>query len=140
VQRACDVCGGTYEAKRPSSRYCGRTCRVRASRAGGVPRVASADEQTAAPDPKPPPLSATLVTATERQLRDVGRLDTWLGQQALALAGKLSSGRDTASGLAALSREFRATMEEALRGANAPASSLAKHRDELAARRRASGA
>lgn len=42
VERACDGCGKRYEARRVTSKYCGGTCRTRASRAAGRPAVAPA--------------------------------------------------------------------------------------------------
>jgi len=68
---------------------------------------------------------------TERELEQAGRLDTRLGQMAVALAEKLAAGRDTGSAMAAVSREFRSVMDEAMRGAMIETDEL----DELAARR-----
>lgn len=138
MRGTCPVCGKTFEGP-PSKRFCGGTCQKRARRGAvlvtadeGAP--AAGAEPTPAPGP-PPPLSDTLVGATRRQLEDVGRLDTWLGQQALALAEVLAGGRGTPAGLAAASRELRETMTAAMRGAGTPTSVLGQHRDEVAARR-----
>lgn len=137
MQRACDSCGKQYEAKRASSKYCGDTCRKR----GGRGHLAAAPDPAAEPDRPHTPLSSTLVDSTRRQLEDTGRLDTWLGQQALAMAAIVAAGRGTPAGLAAASRELRETMTAALRGADTPASAVMRHRDEVARRRaRAAGA
>ncbi len=77
------------------------------------------------------PASGGLLEALRRELAAAGRLDTALGQQALALAVKLSSPFDTGSAMAAVSRELRAVREEALRGAEQVADPL----DELRLRR-----
>jgi hypothetical protein len=65
------------------------------------------------------------------ELQAAGRADTALGQQALALAERVNNPRDTGSAIAALSKELRAVMVEALKGAEVAADPL----DELRARR-----
>lgn len=123
MQRSCDSCGVEYQAKRKASRYCSDTCRKRAQRSpdrsprrsveprdGGVPR---------------------LVTATRAELEDAGRLDTVLGQQAMALAERIASPHETGAAVASLSKELRAVMEAALDGVATKADPL----DELRARR-----
>lgn len=137
MQRSCDACGVAYEAKTPRSRFCKTNCRVAYSR--GTRPPAGLAVVPSVPAEPPPPLSATLVGATRRQLEQADRLDTWLGQQALALAEILASGRGTPAGLSAASRELRETMNAALRGADAPSSAVMRHRDELAARRARTG-
>jgi hypothetical protein len=79
-----------------------------------------------------------LVAAIRRELEGARRLDTALGRQAMRLAERMHSMMDTGSAVAALSRELRAVMAEALAGVPAKADGL----DELAARRerKASGA
>lgn len=136
MQRDCDACGTSYEAKTNRSRFCSPNHRVSYAR-GMRPATVLTVADTPA---EPSPLSATLVGATRRQLEDADRLDTWLGQQALALAEVLASGRGTPAGLSAVSRELRETMTAALRGADAPSSAVMRHRDELAARRAKAGA
>lgn len=136
--RACDACGIQYEAKTSKSRFHEPKCRVAYHRGARPPATLKV-----APPPVPAdePLSATLVGATRRQLEEAGRLDTWLGQQALALAQILATGRGTPSGLSSASKELRETMTAALRGADSPTSAVNRHRDELATRRqRAAGA
>ncbi len=78
-----------------------------------------------------PLYSGGLFEALRRELESAGRLETALGQQAIALAVKLSSPFDTGSAMAAVSRELRAVREEALRGAEQVADPL----DELRLRR-----
>ncbi len=119
MNRECDACGTEYEAQRRTSRYCSTRCRMRASRRIEAPVAAES------------PGSGELVEALRRELADAGRLDTALGQQALALAVKLASPFDTGSAMAAVSRELRAVREEALRGAEQVADPL----DELRLRR-----
>ncbi len=123
MNRECDACGTEYEAQRKTSRYCSTRCRMRASRRPEAPVAAEMPE------------SGGLLEALRRELVEAGRLETALGQQAMALAVKLGSPSDTGSAMAAVSRELRAVREEALRGAGQDASPLSRARDELAARR-----
>lgn len=84
MQRDCNVCGRDYEARQKNSQYCGATWRSRKSR-GAVPSS---------------PTDSALVRATKAELDVAGRLDTMLGQQALALAKRMS-GTETGAGIAA---------------------------------------
>jgi hypothetical protein len=65
-------------------------------------------------------------------LEAAGRLDTWEGAVALQLAARLDAQvREGGMGVAAIVREHRASMEEALKGASVAADPL----DELRERR-----
>jgi hypothetical protein len=131
-RRNCDQCGRVYEAKASTSRYCGSGCRARASE-GIPPSVADAG---VVPLPSPAESSGELASSIRRTLTDAGRLDTWQGQAALSIAARIDAGEDSGSAIAALQRELRATMVEAMRGVGAPRSAVSAMRDELAARRR----
>jgi hypothetical protein len=120
--RSCDVCDRQYDAKRPSSRFCGATCRKRNQRS---PEPAAAPALFVAP-------ASGLSAATAAELEAAGRLETSLGQAALVLARRVDGGdREPGSALASLVREHRASLAEALRGAQQAASPL----DEVKARR-----
>jgi hypothetical protein len=99
------------------------------------PAPPAADPVTLPADVDPERMTVTAVRtaldAAERTLSPAGAL-------ALGLAGLIDEGGHTAAGVAALSRELRATLAEALAGAQSAADRL----DELAARRsrKASGA
>lgn len=134
---SCSACGKQFEASRRSAMFCGVTCRQRAARAS----------KAAPPDADPTPIDRgkreetaehPLIATTRRDLEAAGQLDTVVGQQALRLAEKLTSPFDTGSATAAVSKEFRAVMAEALKDQGKQVDSL----DELASRRlkRASGA
>ncbi len=116
--RTCAACGDSLEGRPGKTRFCDATCRKRASRRSGPPVVDA-------------PESDGLLNALRCELAVAGRLETALGQQALALAVKLASPFDTGSAMAAVSRELRAVREEALRGAEQAADPL----DELRLRR-----
>jgi len=72
-----------------------------------------------------------LVRVYRRELEEHGRLDTADGEHVMKLVRRMDQDEYTASALAALSRELRAAMEQALRGAAGASSAL----DELRARR-----
>jgi hypothetical protein len=135
VTRHCAECGDPFEAKRSTAKYCGTTCRSRAS-------VNRTSGKTVTPRRVTPPVelpvSPSLVESASRELEAAGRLDTVLGQQALLLAAQMAAAKGSGSAAAALSRELRAVMDAALAGAPKAADSL----DELAKRRerKASGA
>lgn len=123
MDRNCDVCRVPYVAKRPNSRFCSERCRKRAQR--GSPTVAAV---IVAPSPR---LFGSLTSVTTAELERAGRLDTTAGVAALILAARLDAETtDTGSSVAALVREHRVTLTEALRGA-----ALADPVDELRNRR-----
>jgi hypothetical protein len=136
--KLCGCCGAQFHG-RSDAMFCSKKCKERKRRerlaAGSTtpkPKpspapVVALPAQT--PDPAPP--KSGLVRAIEKQLAKAERLDTPAGQMALVLAERLSSGRDTGSALATLSRELTARMGEALAGATIEPDEL----DELAERR-----
>lgn len=122
MKRACDSCGEEYEAKRPSSRYCSETHRKRAQR-GHVMASPMSAPPTVQPD-------RSTVDAVRAELTDAGRIDTFLGRAALALAARIDSAT-AVMGFAALVKELRATMAAATEGVAVAADPV----DELRARR-----
>jgi hypothetical protein len=125
VTRNCGACGKQFEAARPNAKFCGPTCRKRASRGASAQApnpVASADN--------------SLVKATKAELEAAGKLDTRLGQQALILAARMS-GTETPSGVGTLSKELDRVMAAAIGSAPAaaPAPGAGDDVDELRARR-----
>ena len=117
--RPCDSCRKPYTAKRPNSRFCCESCRKRKSRA-----------------PKPPvavlvPAEGELTVVTRSELEAAGRVGSAVGQAALLIAKHLDAGAETGSSVAALVREHRATLGEALRGVKVAGDPL----DELRALR-----
>lgn len=107
--RNCDSCGLSYDAKRPNSRFCGQTCRKRHQRSPEPKQVAEVVDLP----PRPAPESG-LVGVIVRKLTEVDRLDSVLGQQAVALAERIVSPYETGASVASLSKELRAVMESAL--------------------------
>lgn len=115
---ACAVCGEVFEAARSTARYCGDRCRQQAKRASGSP--AGAHVVTAGP---------RIVAVTRSEVERLGKTDTVLGQQALELAERLVSRKDTGSAIAAVSRELDRVMLRLQSGA-------AQAEDQLASARR----
>lgn len=122
MTRSCDGCGREYVAKRPTSRFCGGTCRTRASRAGGVAAVPRSVPSVVA--------TSGVVAATRRELEDAGRLGSMLGEAALELATSIASPHESGSSKASMVKQLVATMAEALKGTAA-----ADPLDELRGRR-----
>jgi hypothetical protein len=128
VTRNCDVCQRPFEASRPNAKFCGSTCRKRHSRG-------PADNHADAPPDPGADASNSLVKATTAELEAAGKLDTMLGQQALALARRMSG---EVTGVAALSKELSRVMAAAV--ANMPgagSAAVADEVDELRKRRNA---
>lgn len=95
----------------------------------------SLDEDPAEERP-PAPALPEVHRATLAQLQAVGRVDTPLAQAALALATRIDhSGGETGSGLASLTREWRAVLAMATSGAERETTPVERARDELAQRR-----
>lgn len=119
-------CGRRFAAARSHAKYCSDACRRRtnkAKRAGVVVELGANDAPAAV---------SGMVAASRRELEEAGRLESSLGQAALAAAARIDANHETGSAMAALLREHRAIMAEALKGAKSKADAL----DELAERRR----
>lgn len=125
MERPCDVCGGIYEAKRPSSKFCSATCRQRAARGAPTNHVAPVTPLPTSTETGP------VETEAKRHLSGLGRESTVLGQAALALARRLDAGRDTGTAMASLAKQLQATLDSATEGVTTAADPL----DELRARR-----
>jgi hypothetical protein len=128
MRKSCTECGEEFEAKRDTAKYCGERCKKRAQRRPSAPSA------PAAPVVELPAESfaGSLTAATLADLERAGRVDTADGQAALALARRVDLGaKETGASLAALVREHRAALAEAVRDAETAADPL----DELRARR-----
>lgn len=121
MQRACDSCAEFYTAVRSTSRFCSDTCRKRGQR-GHIAAVPVT--------PDVPPVVTGTVAATRAELAAADRLGTYLGAAALALAVRIDEST-AVMGFAALVKELRSTMVEALKGAPRAADAV----DELEERR-----
>lgn len=128
MQRPCDVCGETYEAKRATSKYCSDRCKMRKAR--GAP-VKHADAIPLRPADVLESEIGPVEAETRRHLAEVDRETSVLGQTALVLARRLDYGRDTGAALASVAKQLEATLSSATKGVALAADPL----DELRARR-----
>lgn len=121
MKRTCGTCGKEFEARSSRAKACSSTCRGRAHRAkkaGGTLIIA----------PLAIPSGSGLTAVVEETLSEAGRTMTPVGQLCLALAARIDAGAESSTGLAALSRELSARIEQALAGV---ADTVATPMDEL---------
>ena len=123
MQRTCQACGQTFDAN-PRAKFCSASCRGKAHR-GTVVTL-----RPDAPTTPAPASTGSLSDATSTQLADAGRADTPVGVAALLLARQLDDPTTPPAARAGLTREFRSTLAEALKGATAGSAV-----DDLRARR-----
>lgn len=131
----CARCASEFDARSKRARFCSPKCRLEAhqARSKGEPELAPvAAKPKRKPRKKAEPIGGTLAAVTA-ELSAVGRLESSAGQAAVALARRIDEGAESSSGLAALTREMRAAMAEALARVEATGDAL----DELRARREA---
>lgn len=113
MQRTCDNCATSYEARRATSRYCSGACRTQAGRraAGGKPVAKLVPPPAAAEVREVGPIES----ASTSELAAAGRLTSSAGQRALALARLLDAPpAGTLGAVAGWSREHGAAMASAL--------------------------
>lgn len=123
MQRPCNACGRSYEAKRVTSKFCSPACRQRSHESGRTVEVAFVER---------PRAEGSISSAVRVELEAVGRLSTSAGQRALHLASLLEAvTADSGSSKAALDKQLASALEQALDGARRAADPL----DELEARR-----
>lgn len=122
MKRKCAGCGQPFEAKRATAKYCSEACGRRVRRSNSTSRKSKAS-----------PRVSSVRAAVLKELKAADREGTVLGMAALELADALASTHSTGSAKAALSKELRAVMAEALKGADKKADTL----DELRRRREA---
>ena len=139
MEATCARCAQTFSTSSRRARFCSPKCRTQATRArarGETESVAIPAKPKPKRTRKPAPESDAPVGALGAvlaELRAAGRLDSSAGQAAVALARRIDDGAESSSGLAALTREMRAAMAEALSRVEASGDAL----DELRARREA---
>lgn len=131
ARQKCEHCGKAFDAKTKRARFCS-SVECRRARA----RLRKRSERGQVLEFPAPPKDETPVdsvhAATLAELVAVTREHTPLGRAALVLAGRLDrADGDTGSSTAALARELRVTLEEALRDAPRTADAL----DDLEAQR-----
>lgn len=112
MQRHCDHCGGSYEAKSSNSKFCSRVeCkreRERERKRRPALTVASA--------PGEPIVEGAVSAAARSVLTSADRLASPAGSAAIVLAHRIDANADSGSAMASLVREYRAAMTEAMAG------------------------
>jgi hypothetical protein len=125
--RACQSCGNDIEGRRSDAQTCSPTCKERLKKQRQRGTVVDLPARPPKGDEEHP-----LVARLLRDLTDARRLDTTEGEHALFLTRRMvTPTADTASAVAALSKEAARARGEALKGAKLERTSL----DELRARR-----
>jgi hypothetical protein len=111
MARSCARCGKEL-AGGSRQRFCGSDCKQAAYRArkSGVPE----SKTSVVVDLPHNPGAASVVSTTRAELAAVDRLNTSLGQAAVALAERIDNAR-AVMGFAALVKELRDTMREAMK-------------------------
>jgi len=125
----CASCGVSFDASRPSARFCGDVCRKRGQRAKNASQMLPG-----APDLPQEPVEladSPLVRVVARELHEVDRLDTVAGQVAFELAIRVANRREMGSAVASLSKQLNEAMDRAMAGVAVAADPL----DEIRARR-----
>ena len=117
MERTCDACGASYEAKRKTSRYCSDRCRMRQLRSGPAdrPRLRVVTEAPVVIGDVEVDLEhATILGAVLAELATARTASTPLARLAISHAKVLDDpySKDSASARAALSRELRAVLAE----------------------------
>jgi endogenous inhibitor of DNA gyrase (YacG/DUF329 family) len=136
MEATCARCAQPFSTSSRRARFCSPKCRTAATRA----RAKGEPEMLAVPakpkkvrKPKASDSPIGTLGAVRTELTEAGRLDSSAGQAALALAHRIDEGAESSAGLAALTRELRAAMTEALANVTQAGDAL----DELRARREA---
>lgn len=125
--KVCGVCLGGFEAKRAAAKYCSERCRKRAQR---NPGSVSAHPVAARAEPVDP--DSELWSVTLAELSAAGCAGSAAGVAVLALARRIDGGQsEPGSAFAAMVREHRAALADALRGGDVRVNPL----DELRSRR-----
>lgn len=129
--RTCVVCGSAFDSPRARI-YCTGKCAKRAQRLprpeGAKPAALRIVPDQPAPDRSPEPAAAErapvpradLIGATRTKLEQAHRFEHELGQAAMLMAERLDrvGMMETGAGVAALMKEYRATLAAALEGAD----------------------
>lgn len=123
--RKCAHCGDPISPERPAhTRFCKDLCRTKATqrRRKGLPedyapvvRLHTGADAPGTPEDQGE-ARGPVYKATLAELQRGSRVDTPLGQAALALASRLDLSRDSGSAMAALAKQLSDSLSEAMRG------------------------
>lgn len=104
MQRACDYCGESYEAKTKQSRFHAPKCRVAMHEARKTGRPVPATSQAAAPAAKPD-RNTDIADRLARELTELGVDGQYEAAVVVGLARQLDSGVVTGAAYVSLSKE-----------------------------------
>lgn len=124
MSKTCAQCAASFDSPSPTARFCSARCRKAAFRARQEVPAASLDR---------PATVGTTVEAVRAELEAAGRVDSYLGRAALALALRVDTST-AVMGFGALVKELRATMDAATGGftiAGDPVDELRARRDRI---------
>lgn len=128
MTQECAVCGRGFEARRSTARYCGGSCRARASMAPKAAPSLQVERLRAVVSEMVglPSSGGTGIEAeTLAQLESVGRVGTPAGQMALFMAHRIESGLvETGASVAALGKAHREALTDAMRDSSVEADPL----------------
>ena len=111
--RTCEHCGKDFQAQSSRARFCSSSCRGRARRAKGKPTATVI--RVAVDEPAREPVESVF-DAVRAELVEAKALDSSAGRAALVLASMVDQATVLGgSGAAALVKELRATLSEALK-------------------------
>ena len=134
MRKTCAMCPAEFEAKRPAAKYCSERCKKRAQRQPGGTEAKTRKPAPSVQSPMECPAGSPLVEATLAELRRAGRDESASGVAAVALATRIDASMfsaETGAGVAAMVREHRAALADAVKDAGKAADPL----DELRSRR-----
>ena len=109
--RNCPACGRTFTAARVNRRWCSDRCRMAGKRAvaAGRPLTSTSSKSGLEESTPPGPVALTVAAALTRMRAE----EAALAPLAVSLANRLDHDTEApATGVAALSRELRATMAD----------------------------
>lgn len=123
MQRECDLCGTTYEAKRTTSRFHDPKCRV---------AWAKGKRPTASPQSTPEnDESENIAPALREEFAALGVLSVYEARTALKLARQLDSGAIVGAAFTSLSKELDRRVDALRLKAERPDDPIAKIRGDL---------
>lgn len=96
--KACELCGGQFEAARSTARFCSDRCRQRSRRAPAARAAVSTDEES------------PFEKATRGELAKLNAVESMLGQQVLTIARRMGRGAETGASITTLSKEHSRLM------------------------------
>lgn len=130
MERACDECGDTYEAKTKRSRFCDVNCRKAYHR-----RPDAQPEQTTPKAKEPRSSTAPVLNGVHdrltRKLTSLGVIDDWEAGIVLGLAKQLDSGAIVGSQYVSLSKEIDRRVDKLELAAERPDDPVARIERDL---------